>query len=204
MRLAENGQPIYKFDELLKTARVVAIDELQFELYIDAVNQLSMEKYCLPQKENLEKKGFVDVSFYRFFVDEEKIKIDYTFLYVISNETIDIFKDFAKKINFKFPIIISDFIKHEDLLIEIMSKKYKYNDIDDKKSNISIEAVYSYNNISIKTFIDELTQTFESYYDYILQKMYIKVKKDIALMTNKEAFSNSINEYEFYSNGMIY
>ena len=204
MRLADNGQLVYKYNELVKTAKIVAKDELEFELFVDAVNHLSIAKYCNPQKESLEKKGFIDVNFYRFFVDEEKIKIDFTFLYIISKETFDTFINFARAINFKFPVIISDFIKSENLMIEIVSKKYQYEDNDDKKSNIIIESVYNMNNISIKNFISELTKTFESYYDFILEKTYVKINKDIAQMTNKQALLNFQKKHEFYSNGMIY
>ena len=204
MRLAENGQPVYRYNELVETAKNVAKAEIEFELFVDAVNHLSMEKYCTPQKENLEKKGFIDISFYRFFIDEEKVKIDFTFLYIINKETFETFNTFAKAINFKYPIIIADFIKSENLIVEVLSKKYIYNDYENRKSNISVEAAYDKSNISIKNFVSELTKTFESYYEYILDKTYKKINRDIDKMTTQDALLNFLKDFEFYSNGMIY
>ena len=202
MRVVSGGNYLFKYNELSNPAKSQAIEESEQELFITAVNNLKTDKYLSSKKQMLEKKGFSDIKFYRFFIEDKIIRIDFIFKYFITMDTAYSFKNFAESINFKVPPIFTSWVK--DGILEINIKSEKYSDIDKRNSNIILEKETVDNNYTIDNFIVEIEKTFSSYYDYILNSIYMKIRKDLKAMTNKEAFNRFIQENEYYSNGMLY
>ena len=202
MRMISNGNPVYRFEELNSTSKKTAIEECEYELLVDVINNIEMKDYFDPIKKNLEKKGFMSINFYRFFIENDDIRIDFTFDYLIVKDNFNTFKKFAETINLKTPYNFSNYISNG--LLDVIIRSEKYDDIDKKQHNIIIDTEIVDHNLIIEQFIAELKTVFENYYTYLLKKMYTKIKKDIKDLTGANEVKAFIQEQEFYSNGMIH
>ena len=202
MRSIPGGYFLYKFDELSNSAKSQAIEQSEDELFVIAVTSLKTQDYLDPKKQILESKGFSNIKFYRFFVEEKHIRIDFTFDYIITEETFSVFKKFADNINLKIYPNFSNWVR--DGLLEVIIKSSVYENVENKKSNITIEKVAASENYGINEFIDELLNTYVSFYEYILNSLYVKIRRDIKRKTNREAFDLFIQNNEFYANGLLY
>ena len=202
MRMISNGNPVYRFEELNSTSKKTAIEECEYELLVDVINNIEMKDYFDPIKKNLEKKGFMSINFYRFFIENDDIRIDFTFDYLIVKDNFNTFKKFAETINLKTPYNFSNYISNG--LLDVIIRSEKYDDIDEKQHNIIIDTEIVDHNLIIEQFIAELKTVFENYYTYLLKKMYTKIKKDIKDLTGANEVKAFIQEQEFYSNGMIH
>ena len=200
--MISNGNPVYRFEELNSTSKKTAIEECEYELLVDVINNIEMKDYFDPIKKNLEKKGFMSINFYRFFIENDDIRIDFTFDYLIVKDNFNTFKKFAETINLKTPYNFSNYISNG--LLDVIIRSEKYDDIDEKQHNIIIDTEIVDHNLIIEQFIAELKTVFENYYTYLLKKMYTKIKKDIKDLTGANEVKAFIQEQEFYSNGMIH
>lgn len=204
MRFLTEGLILYKYEELCKSAKQKANEELEFELLFLAVSNLDSEKLLKNKKEKLEKKGFSNIEFYRFFVEDDNIKIDFSFDYVVNQNSYLDFKEFAKSIDLKPPFLFYRYISDGQLSFTISSRKYNIDEQKKLKHNIEINIDSEISNTELDTFLKNLKVTFETYYLYFLKTLYNKVKKEIEESTNNRALNNLKKRIEFYHNGLIY
>lgn len=201
MRITKQGRSLYKFNELMEPAKNIALEEIQYILFFDAASSIKSEQYLDPKIKLLKEKGFKKIEFYRFVIDEEFVKIDFTFDYPINEETFVQFKEFAKFSNHHIPIYISSAIKSGDLIIEVKSKKYTS---ETRSSNIHILYDTEQADTQFHFYINQLRILFESYYKFILNRLYRKILEYIEENTNHNLLKKYINSYEFQFNGEPY
>ena len=202
MRSIPGGYYLYKFNELSNSAKSQAIEESEEELFVLAVTSLKTNDYLLTKKEFLQSKGFSNIQFYRFFVEDKHIRIDFTFDYIITNTTYAVFKKFADSINLRIPSTFANWIK--DGILEVTIHSNRYDDIENRDCNIEIKKEIVAENFTINQFMEKIYNTFVSYYEYILTSIYVKIRKDLKRKTNKESFNNFIQNHEYYANGLLY
>ena len=201
MKFTPEGKAVYNYSELLETAQKIALEEIQYELFYQAAESIDVNYYFDPKIELLNKKGFRNINFYRFVIEEEFIKIDFTFEYPINQNTLHTFQKFATDSNHYIPISLKNRIKSNTLIIEVFSNQSNY---ENNLRNIEVQYASDIKDTDLKEYIPQLKKLFENYYDFTVSRLYQKILKYLEDSTNYTKTLSCIKSYKFYFNGQLY